>query len=311
MRSRSLARVVIAFLGVSVVVTLGCGGSPGGPSAPFSVLSISPTEGSMAGNTPVVITGTGFIIRGQGGATLTVDGSRVAASPSADGNTIRFLMPAHAVGKVDVTVTAPLGQGQASVPGGYTYVPLPPPVITGLLPNTGSTAGGTPVYITGSLFNTKTVTVGGIVTPYDTDIGGTAISLSMPAHAAGTVDVIVTNADGQSASALFTYASPSTFDFNGDWKGTAHSRESAALVWFTIRENRAVSVLCFVCRDPICAIGSAPSETLDPPPVVANGEFSYAGSGGVSITGKITSAVHATGSITTPSCGSRHWEANK
>ena len=32
MRSRSLARVVIASLGVSVVTTLGCGQSPGGPS---------------------------------------------------------------------------------------------------------------------------------------------------------------------------------------------------------------------------------------------------------------------------------------
>jgi hypothetical protein len=78
----------MASLGVSVVVTLGCSESPGGPSGPFSVLSISPTEGTSAGNTPVVIRGTGFIIRGQAGATVTVDGSRVNASPSPDGNTI-------------------------------------------------------------------------------------------------------------------------------------------------------------------------------------------------------------------------------
>src|SRR4030095_432623 len=34
MRSRSLARIVIASLGVSVVITLGCDQSPGGPSPP-------------------------------------------------------------------------------------------------------------------------------------------------------------------------------------------------------------------------------------------------------------------------------------
>jgi hypothetical protein len=65
-----------------------------------------------------------------------------------------------------------------------------------------------------------------------------------------------------------------------------------------------------VCRDSICAIGSAPSLTLDPPPVVANGEFSYAGSGG-SITGNILSPTYATGSLNLASCGSRQWTAQK
>ena len=94
MRSSSLARVVMASLGVSVVITLGCGNPeepseiPPPPPTRFSVQSISPTEGTSAGNTPVVIRGTGFIIRGQAGATVTVDGSRVNASPSPDGNTI-------------------------------------------------------------------------------------------------------------------------------------------------------------------------------------------------------------------------------
>ena len=62
MRSSSFARVVIASLGVSVVITLGCGESPGGPSPapPFSVLSISPTEGSSDGATTAKIAGTGF-----------------------------------------------------------------------------------------------------------------------------------------------------------------------------------------------------------------------------------------------------------
>ena len=99
---------------------------------------------------------------------------------------------------------------------------------------------------------------------------------------------------------MFTYASPATFDFNGDWEGLAEAgpREWGVRVDFKIRDNLAVSVLCLVCRDAFCAAGSASSLTLDPPPVVANGEFSVAGSGGVSITGRILSARYGPGRST-------------
>src|SRR5687768_7251835 len=185
MSSSSLARVVIAGLAVSVVMTLGCSPSGPAPATPFSVLSISPSEGSSAGGTRVVIAGTGFLIRGKGGATVTVDGRPVDASPSVDGNTINFTMPAHATGTVDVTVIGPLGHAQASVPGGYTYVhvPLPPPVINELRPNIGSTGGGTPMIIMGAGFQFGlTVTVGGIVTPFEYDDWGVdVLYLSTPA----------------------------------------------------------------------------------------------------------------------------------
>lgn len=311
MRS-ALARVIRATLGVSVVITLGCG-SPSGPSTtrPFSVLSISPTEGSSAGGTGVVIGGAGFIVRGRAGATVTVDGKRVDASPSSDGNTISLVMPPHAAGKVDVTVTGPLGQAEASVPGGYTYVAAPappPPVISELLPNIGSTGGGTPLIIrgdgTGTMWSVDTVTVDGIASSFDNGWPDDTIYLSTPAHAAGRVQVIVTDRFGQAASGVFTYASPATFDFNGEWKGWALDSAASARLYvpflLTIRDNIVVSISC----------DSAPSLTLDRPPVVANGEFSFAGDG-VSITGKILSPNSASGSINTASCGSRQWSAQK
>lgn len=214
MRSTCLARLVMATLGVSAVITLGCG-SPSEPAPPFSVLSISPAEGSSAGGTRVVIGGTGFLIRGQAGATVTVDGSRVDASVSFEGDTLSLTMPAHAAGKVDVTVIGPLGQAQGSVPGGYTYVAPPPPVITELRPNIGPTGGGTLMIIIGAGFQFGlTVTVGGILTPFEyDDFGVDVLYLLTPAHAAGTVEVIVTNPDGQSGSAGFTYVSPATTSF--------------------------------------------------------------------------------------------------
>ena len=312
MRSSSLARVLMTTVGVSVIVTLGCDRLPAGPSpsGPFSVLSISPTEGSSAGGTDVVITGTGFFARrGQAAATVTIDGNRVYATVF-DASTIRFRMPAHAAGKVDVTVIGPLGQPQASVPGGYTYVPLPPPdppVITELLPNIGSTGGGTPMTIRGTGFEWPlTVTIDGIVTAFDAEWD---IYLSTPAHAAGTVDVMVTNPDGQSGTARFTYAPPATFDFNGEWKGWAYdvASQKYAHLWLTIRDNIVVSVSCAPGFDG----GGASSLTFDRPPVVANGEFSFAGSGG-GITGRIVSPNTALGSITMPSCLSTgEWRLEK
>jgi IPT/TIG domain-containing protein len=314
MRGSSLARVVIASLGVSVVITLGCGKPPSAPSPPptrFSVQSISPNEGSSVVATVASITGTGF----QSGDTVTVDGSRVDATVLS-ATTISLAMPAHAAGKVNVTVINPLSQAQASVPTGFLYVG--PPVISELLPNIGSTAGGVPIVIrgtgTGTMGAVVTVTVDGIIVSID-DSGWPYYEemwLSMPAHAAGTVEVILTDRWGQAGRGEFTYASPATFDFNGDWEGSAEAfpREWGTRLMLTIRNDIVVSVLCLVCRDGICAIGSAPSLTLDPPPVVANGEFSYAGSGG-SITGNILSATYATGSLNLASCGSRQWTAQK
>ena len=126
MRTSSLARVVMASLGVSVVVTLGCvppppPTTPSGTPTQFSVQSIFPAEGLSAGATVAMIAGTGF----QPGDTVTVDGSRVDATVLS-ANTISITMPAHAAGNVDVTVISAISQARESVPGGYSYVPPEP-----------------------------------------------------------------------------------------------------------------------------------------------------------------------------------------
>jgi hypothetical protein len=317
MRSSSLARVVITSLGVSVVITLGCSDPPTAPSPSesFSVLSISPSEGPTALATTALIAGTGF----QSGDTVTVDGSRVNATVLS-ATAISLAMPAHAAGTVDVTVfrALPIGARSLSVRGGYRYAVIPPPVISELIPNTGSTAGGVPVTIKGTRVGSAvTVTVGGIESTFAAEWGpDDPIYLTMPAHGAGTVEVILTDRYGQTGRGLFTYASPATFDVNGDWEGWARLHvdvpsDSGARLLFTIRGNTVVSVSCSVCRPgESCFIVTGPSLTPEPPPEVANGEFSSAGND-VSITGKILSPIWAIGSIDTPSCGSRHWWADK
>ena len=65
--------------------------------------------------------------------------------------------PAHAAGAVTVTVTVS-GQS-ANLTNGYTYVA--PPTVSGVSPNSGTTAGGTAVTITGTNFAAgATVTFG-------------------------------------------------------------------------------------------------------------------------------------------------------
>lgn len=296
MRS-SLARVVIASLGVSVVITLGCGRRPWEPQLELLTslagsISISPSEGgSSVAATVAKIKGAGF----SSDATVTVDGSRVDATVL-DPFTISLTMPAHAAGTVNVTVSTPHNQRQVSVAGGYTYVG--PPVISEVLPNIGSTGGGTPINILGTgVWRAKTVMVDGIVSNFEWDWPDDSLFLSAPAHAAGTVAVIVTDLYGQSGSGEFTYTSPDTFDFNGDWRAW----EAPPNFLLTIRDNTVVSISC----------GSASSLTLDPPPVVANGEFSFADSGGVSLAGKIVSPNFATGTISVASCLSQKWIAKK
>jgi hypothetical protein len=215
MVSSSLARVVMASLGVSVVITLGCGEPPSAPSppAPFSVLSISPPEGPTVLATIARITGTGF----QSGDTVTVDGSRVDATVLS-ATAISLAMPARDAGKVKVTVSRvlPTGAYNLSVPGGYQYVFTPPPVITEVLPNIGSTAGGTPGLIRGTgLGNVATLRVDGILTPFDNDFfeEDTLLRLTMPAHAAGTVEVIVADRYGRAGRGVFTYVSERQYPF--------------------------------------------------------------------------------------------------
>ena len=145
-----------------------------------------------------------------------------------------------------------------------------------------------------------TVSVGGIASTFENGWPEDAIYVSTPAHAAGTVEVIVTDQHGQAASGVFTYASPATFDFNGDWKGYAENLAAwkFAHLELSIRNNIVVSVSCGERYDGV----GASSLTLDAPPVVANGGFSFAGSGGDSITGNIVSPNSAFGSINMASC---------
>lgn len=94
--------------------------------------------------------------------------------------------------------------------GNYTScTAAPAPTVTSSTPNTGSYLGGTSVTnLAGTNFvGGATVTYGGSAATDVVVVSPTQITLTTPAHAAGVVDIIVTNADMQSGtcSGCFTY----------------------------------------------------------------------------------------------------------
>jgi IPT/TIG domain len=88
---------------------------------------------------------------------------------------------------------------------------IPPPTIFSVSPNSGSASGGTLVTISGANFQGSTVTFGG--TPAAIiSVTSTSITATTPPHAAGAVNVIVTNSDGQTGTLTngYTYTAVAT-----------------------------------------------------------------------------------------------------
>src|SRR5712691_7244051 len=86
--------------------------------------------------------------------------------------------------------------------------------VTGLSPTSGTTAGGTAVFITGSGYCNTVSSVKFGLTPAQSInvLADTLIQAVSPAHAAGAVDVTVTNAAGTSATSsadMYTFVAPS------------------------------------------------------------------------------------------------------
>jgi IPT/TIG domain len=173
-----------------------------------TILAVVPSSGPKAGGNTAAITGSHFT-----GATQVRFGSiSVAFSVFGDGHISILSVPAG-TGAVDVTVTTPAGTSATSSYDRYTY--LATPTITSVNPTSGSTAGGTSVIITGAnLLEASAVTFGGTAATTYAVNSATQITATAPAHAAGTVDVVVTTAGGSSATAGtgndFTYTAPVT-----------------------------------------------------------------------------------------------------
>ena len=168
-----------------------------------AIASVSPSSGPTAGGTSVVITGTDFT-----GVTSVSFGGTAASSYTVDSATqITATSPAAAAGQVDIAVTATGGSSANTINDNFTYVAAP--AIASVSPNTGPTAGGTSVVISGTDFTgVSAVSFGETAASSFTVDSATQITATSPAGAAGQVDIAVTAIGDSSANTAndnFTY----------------------------------------------------------------------------------------------------------
>ena len=160
--------------------------------------TISPDVG--AANSPTMVTLTGVHL---GSTTAVTFGGQAATIWTVSPTSVLVEAPALAVGTVDVVLTT-VG-GTASVPDGFTYVAAPH--VTSISPTVGPVAGGTTVTIHGTaLAHATAVSFGGTPAAGFTVVDDNTVTAQTPAHAAGSVLVLVVTPGGQVGNAnAFTY----------------------------------------------------------------------------------------------------------
>jgi hypothetical protein len=159
-----------------------------------TVSLVSPNAGKAAGNESVTISGSGFL-----SATAVDFGATGASFTVVSDTQITATTPVHAVGQVDVTVTNTTGTSATGAGDRFTFDTTP--TVTNASPAAGRATGGESVVITGTGFAAATaVSFGGTAGIGMTINSDTQITVTTPAHAAGQIDVSVTNTTGTSAT---------------------------------------------------------------------------------------------------------------
>jgi CSLREA domain-containing protein len=169
-----------------------------------TVNNISPVTGPTVGGTSITITGTYF----TGATAVTIGGTAATNFTVVNDSTITVTTPAHAAGTASVVVTTPGGTNATNAL--FTYAAAP--TVTSISPTSGPIAGGTSITIIGSNFTGATgVTIDNVAATNLVVNSPTSITVTTPAHAAGTASVVVTTPGGTNATnTLFTYFGAAT-----------------------------------------------------------------------------------------------------
>jgi hypothetical protein len=205
------------------------------------VLDVSPTSlafSAAVGTSPAPST---LTISNTGGGNLNwsatdsaswltlspASGIATATTPSTLTATVDTTGLAAGTYSTSIVVSASGASGSPkTIPVTLTVTPPAPPTVTGVSPSLGPDSGGTTVTVSGGGFVAgTTVTFGGTAATSVTITNGTTLTAVTAAHVAGSVNVVVSNANGTATlSGGFTYTAPGTVlmsdDFNdGDLNG--------------------------------------------------------------------------------------------
>jgi hypothetical protein len=175
-----------------------------GPVPTISDLETS--SGYVTGGDTILIDGSNF----TGSTAVTFGGLPAVSFRVLSDTQISAMVPAiGSPGAVDVHVSTFSGTSPITPADVYTYLQQPAPSVTGLSIDTGSSAGGTSVTITGTdLVNVYDVQFGGVSANSFKVNSPTSITAIAPPDAPGMVDVTVVTLGGVSATSgadQFTY----------------------------------------------------------------------------------------------------------
>ena len=169
-------------------------------AVPPTAVAVAPSNGPTAGGTLITISARNLLP----GATVTVGGAECTTPTVVSPTRITCVTPAGPFGPADVVITNPGGLVSPPLTGGYLFVDIP--TITAVSPTFGPSSGGNTVTITGSNFAAVT-TVTFDTTPATNVVlvSSTTLTARAPAHAAGFVDVSVTNPGPSTATLPASY----------------------------------------------------------------------------------------------------------
>jgi subtilisin-like proprotein convertase family protein len=152
----------------------------------FSVDGQDISTGEQAGGETVVFSGCNLNL-----VTSVTFGGNAGSILSTTGQTLTVEVPASTMGEGAVDIVLDDGVAPVTLTGGWTY--LPNFTVTGQDINSGDLPGGEVVTFTGTgLTNVTGVTVGGVAATF-VAIDANTLEVTVPAGAAGTVDVEITD----------------------------------------------------------------------------------------------------------------------
>ena len=187
---------------------------------------------------------------------------------------------------------------------------LAAPTILSVTPSIGSTGGGAAIAITGTgLLRGSRVAIG--TTTVAAYFYNNRLFVTTPSHEPGSVDVTVTNVDGQNAVAIgaYTFAAPESFDVNGNWRGVSFAGDYDEPFTFTVVNGAVVSITCAMSG----------LVRLSPPAPFIHGDFSFTEENVVAISGRIVAPNEAkgvvniglSGSVSLSPCVGAEWHATR
>lgn len=170
-----------------------------------NLTAVSPNTGTTAGGTTLTLGGAGF----YPGMTVLIGATACGSVNAVSDSLATCVTGASAAGLQNVQITV-MGD-TSTLNNAFTYRARP--TLVSVSPNSGSTAGGTAITITGTNFAAGTTArFGGTNCTSLVVVNSTTITCNTPARSAGAVNVVISNSDGQisTETVQYTYNAPPT-----------------------------------------------------------------------------------------------------